>query len=125
MQSTSMLSRSGRTSADGKLLQRLDIPVPEDLYDLATIAASKRGQPKAEFLRELLTDALMDGSWMPLTDAAKRALDALATFHEVPRGQLLLAMVERGLIDRLDMLRTIARERGSAPLDECGMERRE
>lgn len=120
-----VLSRSGRTSADGKLAQRLDIPVSEDLHDMAVVAAAKAGLPKAEFLRDLISDALINGLWLPLADDAQRALDVLSTLRDVPAGQLLQGLVERVLREQLDMLRSLERRHQAGQLDESGTERRE
>lgn len=121
MYTPTMLSRSGRTSADGgKLIQRLDIPVSEELHDLAVVAAAQRGVPKAEFLRELLNDALSNGLWLPLADDAQRALEVLSTLRDMPVGPLLLEMIEKVLREHLDMLRSLERTHAAAQLDECG-----
>ena len=51
---TTMLSRSGTSSPDGKLTHRLDIPVTEATADAATAAATIAGMTKAEYLRMVI-----------------------------------------------------------------------
>lgn len=51
---TTMLSRSGRTDAGGKLERRLDIPVSEDLEAGIITLATLAGVPKAEYARQVL-----------------------------------------------------------------------
>lgn len=46
-----MLSRSGKTNADGKLTMRIDVPVSEDLHDAVAALATLAGVPKSEFVR--------------------------------------------------------------------------
>ncbi|CAN7342077.1 hypothetical protein LJR074_001946 [Acidovorax sp. LjRoot74] len=54
----SMMSRSGRTDAGGKLTARFDIPVTEELNEAAIAMATLRGVPKAEFLRLVIERAM-------------------------------------------------------------------
>lgn len=115
---STMLSRSGRSNPDGKLTQRFDIPVSEELNERAIVAASAKGVPKAEFLRGVLEDALTDGCWFPLTDKSSRALDALAEIADMPRGQLLAALVNEVLMDRLAMVQSIVRKSISGQSEE-------
>lgn len=49
-----MLARSGRTDPGGKLTERFDIPVSEELNEAAIAMATLRGIPKAELLRSML-----------------------------------------------------------------------
>lgn len=49
-----MLSRSGTTSAGGKLARRLDIPVSEELEEAVIGMAVMAGVPKAEYVRKVL-----------------------------------------------------------------------
>lgn len=51
-------SRTGRTSAQGKLTARLDIPVSEELEAAVITMATLAGVPRAEFARRLLERAL-------------------------------------------------------------------
>lgn len=53
-----MLSRSGRTSPDGKLTQRLDIPVSDDLNEAVIALSTIRGVSKAEWSRNVLEEAV-------------------------------------------------------------------
>ena len=52
---TTMFSRTGRSSMEGKLTHRLDIPVSEELHDAVTALATIQGQGKAEWIRELVS----------------------------------------------------------------------
>lgn len=54
-----LFSRSGRTNAGGKLTQRLDIPVTEDIFDAAGALATLAGVPKSEYCRRILEVALL------------------------------------------------------------------
>ena len=49
-----MLSRSGRTDAGGKLDERLDIPIAQDLNDGIVTLATLAGMPRAEYARRVL-----------------------------------------------------------------------
>lgn len=53
-----MLSRSGRTSTDGKLTRRLDVPVSEELEEAVIALAAVAGMPKAELVRTILERAI-------------------------------------------------------------------
>jgi hypothetical protein len=53
-----MLSRSGRTSPDGKLTRRLDVPVSEELEEAVIALATVAAVPKAELVRFLLERAI-------------------------------------------------------------------
>ena len=55
---STMLSRSGRTNADGKLTHRFDIPVTEELNDAVIALATISGVSKAEWLRDLIERAV-------------------------------------------------------------------
>lgn len=48
-----MLSRSGKTNADGKLTMRIDVPISEELNDAIIALATIDGVSKAEWLRNL------------------------------------------------------------------------
>lgn len=54
MSDESMLSRSGRTDTGGKLTQRFDIPVSEELSEAVIALATIDGVSKAEWLRDLI-----------------------------------------------------------------------
>ncbi len=49
-----MLSRSGRSDAGGKLVQRLDIPVSDELETGLITLATLAGMPRAEYARRIL-----------------------------------------------------------------------
>lgn len=115
---SSMLSRSGRTHVDGKLTQRFDIPVTEDLKERAIVAAANKGQPTAEFLRDLLEDAMINGCWFPLTAEAQRALDVLAPLHDQTHGQYLVDLVNEVLVKRFSMARMIVQKSASGQSEE-------
>lgn len=115
---STMLSRSGRSNPDGKLTQRFDIPVTEDLKERAIVAAAGKGQPTAEFLRDLLEDALLNGCWFPLTAEAQRALDVLAPLHDQTNGQYLVDLVNAVLVDRFCMARMVVQKSASGQSDE-------
>lgn len=51
-------SRTGRTSTQGKMTARLDIPVSEELEAAVITMATLAGVPRAEFARRLLERAL-------------------------------------------------------------------
>ena len=53
-----MLSRSGRSNPDGKLVARLDIPVSEELNEAVIAMAVSMGVPKAEYVRRLIERAV-------------------------------------------------------------------
>ena len=55
---TTMLSRSGRTNPDGKLSQRLDIPVTDELHEAVIALATVDGMSKAEWVRMLIEEAV-------------------------------------------------------------------
>lgn len=55
---TTMLSRSGRTDASGKLTCRIDVPVSEELNEAIIALAAVAGVPKAEFARMLWEEAV-------------------------------------------------------------------
>jgi hypothetical protein len=50
-----MLSR-GRSNPDGKLTERLDVPVTEDLHEAVIALATIQGMTKAEWVRAVLED---------------------------------------------------------------------
>lgn len=54
-----MLSRSGRSNPDGKLVARLDIPVSEELNEAVITMAVSMGVPKAEYVRMLIERAVL------------------------------------------------------------------
>lgn len=54
-----MFSRSGRTNPGGKLTQRLDIPVTDDVFEAAGALATLAGVPKSEYCRRILEVALL------------------------------------------------------------------
>ena len=49
-----MLSRSGRSNADGKLTQRFDIPVTDELNEAVIALSTIAGVSRAEWLRDLI-----------------------------------------------------------------------
>lgn len=51
-----MLSRSGRSNPDGKLVARLDIPVSEELNEAVIAMAAIAGMPKTELVRRMLEE---------------------------------------------------------------------
>lgn len=55
---STMLSRSGRSNPDGKLTQRFDIPVSEELNEAVIALATIAGVSKAEWLRDLIERAV-------------------------------------------------------------------
>lgn len=55
---TTMLSRSGRTDPEGKLTQRLDIPVSEKTAEDVIGLAVALGIPKSELCRQIIERAL-------------------------------------------------------------------
>lgn len=116
--SDTMLSRSGRTGDSGKMSQRFDVPVTEDLNERGIIRASQKGKPKAEFLRDVLEMALVEGCWADLSDGAQRALNVLSALYEKSAGEYMLAMVETELRRRFAMLQSMAQEHHAAQLDE-------
>ena len=120
---STMLSRSGRSNPDGKLIQRFDIPVSEDLNERAIVAASQRGLPKAEFLRGVLDDALTNGCWFELTDESRRALDVLCEVFERTPGEVLVSLVNESLMDRLAMVRMVAQKTVSEQSEQCPIQR--
>lgn len=113
-----MLSRSGRSNPDGKLTQRFDVPVSEDLNERAIVAASKTGRPKAEFLRDLIEEALTNGCWFPLSDTAKRSLDVLSALHGEHPGSYLADLVEAELVHRFGMAQMVVQNTPARPSDE-------
>lgn len=54
-QDDTMLSRSGRTDPGGKCGMRMDIPMPEDLYDEIIRLAANARISKTECARNLLS----------------------------------------------------------------------
>lgn len=121
MDTSTMLSRSGKSNTGGKLTHRLDVPVPEELNDRAAVAAAKSGLPKAEFLRNLLDEALMNGCWFPLDEVATSALNVLSTLHGEPPGVYLASLVEAALKDKFSMHQMIARAHSNGEWDESTM----
>ncbi len=57
-ESPSMLSRSGKTSPDGKLNCRIDVPVSEELHDAVAALATVHGLSKAEWVRAIIEEAV-------------------------------------------------------------------
>lgn len=53
------LSRSVRSDPGGKLTQRLDIPVSEEIYEAAGALATIAGVPKSELCRRIIEVALL------------------------------------------------------------------
>lgn len=53
------LSRSGRSDPGGKLTQRLDIPVSEEIYEAAGALATIAGVPKSELCRRIIEVAIL------------------------------------------------------------------
>lgn len=53
-----LLSRSGSTSAAGKLTRRLDVPVTEEIEEAVIAMATLECMPKAEYVRRVLERAL-------------------------------------------------------------------
>lgn len=53
-----LFSRSGTTSAEGKMTSRVDIPVPVALEEKLMGLAALADRPKAEYARMLLTKAV-------------------------------------------------------------------
>lgn len=53
-----MLSRSGRSNADGKLNQRFDVPVTDELNEAVIALATIAGVSKAEWLRGVVEEAV-------------------------------------------------------------------
>ena len=51
---STMLSRSGRTNPGGKLTQRFDVPVSEELNEAVIALATIEGISKAEWLRRVI-----------------------------------------------------------------------
>ena len=51
---STMLSRSGRSNSDGKLTQRFDVPVSEELNEAVIALATIAGVSKAEWIRDLI-----------------------------------------------------------------------
>lgn len=109
MNTTPLLSRSGRTDPAGKLVQRLDVPVTDELHDRVVVAASGAGMPKAEFVRALLATALVDGCWFPVSEKSGRALDVLSALHDKRPGEYLVELVEGVILERFAMHQSIAR----------------
>lgn len=54
MDTSTMLSRSGKSNTGGKLTHRLDVPVSEELNDAVIAMATIDGISKAEWLRDRL-----------------------------------------------------------------------
>jgi hypothetical protein len=48
------LSRSGMSEPQGKCTQRLDVPVPDELYEAVGAMATLQGVPRAEWVRRVL-----------------------------------------------------------------------
>lgn len=109
MSDTPLLSRSGRSDPAGKLTQRLDVPLSDELHDRVVVAASGAGKPKAEFVREMLATALCDGCWFPISPRAERALDVLSALHDQKPGEYLTELVEGVILERFSMHQSIAR----------------
>lgn len=49
-----MFSRSGRSNVDGKLTQRLDVPVSQEMEEDVITLARIAGVSKAEWVRDLI-----------------------------------------------------------------------
>lgn len=113
-----MLSRSGRTNPDGKLTLRFDIPVSEELSERVIVAASHRGLPKAEFLRDLIDEAMTNGCWFPLTAQARRSLDVLSALHGQAPGEYLAGLVNEALTERFAMAQMVVQGAAGCPTDE-------
>lgn len=116
--SGTLLSRSGQTSASGKLIDRFDIPVSEELNERAIIAAAHAGKPKAELLRDILSEALENGCWFRLSMDSRKALEVLSALYGESPGQVLTALVNDALVERFAMHKMMALQSRSRPSDE-------
>jgi hypothetical protein len=59
MDSTTTLSRSGRTDPAGKLTARIDVPLTEELHESVIAMAALAGVGKAEYVRSVLERVLL------------------------------------------------------------------
>jgi hypothetical protein len=53
-----MLSRSGKSDAGGKLIARIDIPISEELNEAVIAMATTMGIPKTEYVRLVIERAV-------------------------------------------------------------------
>ncbi len=54
MEREAALARSGLTDPAGKCTARLDVPVPDELYEAVGAMATLQGVPRAEWVRRVL-----------------------------------------------------------------------
>ncbi len=113
-----MLSRSGRSNPDGKLVAKLDIPVSEQLNEAVIIAAAAKGVPKAELVRDILNEALVNGCWLPLTPWAHKALSVLTELDGIKPGDFLAKIVNDALCERFSIRRSFIQDTVSGQSDE-------
>ncbi|CDN87351.1 hypothetical protein BN948_01773 [Hydrogenophaga intermedia] len=84
--SDTRLSRSGRTNPDGKLTQRLDIPLSEELYEHVIAMAVAEGVSKAEWVRGVLEEALYGRLGMVRRIAPRGRLRPSDEYPDADRG---------------------------------------
>ena len=83
-----MLSRSGQTDPGGKMTNRLDIPMSDDLHDLIVVKSSEASRPKSEYARDLIVQALSAPMLIGLPDETRGQLASLAQMAGVSPNDL-------------------------------------
>ena len=109
MDSTTMFSRSGRTDDGGKLVCRLDVALPEDLNDKVVACATLAGKPKAEFARDLISEALCAPMLIALPPDVRTQLTAMASLVGETPNDLALALLFEAVKRSFGMTQSFAR----------------
>lgn len=107
---TTMLSRSGHSREDGKLICRLDIPLSEDLHDLIVVKASEHGRPKAEFARDTLIAAIKEPLLLGLPHDVRSQLVSLAQMAGTAPNDLAVALLADLVRSKFSMAQSLLRE---------------
>lgn len=115
-----LLSRSGTSSVGGKLTRRIDVPVSEELEDLVISRAVAAGKPRAEFIRDLVQQALTAPHLIDLSPTDKADLEAFARATEIAPNELALNLLRRAIRNDFAMVKSIARQRLGLQSDESG-----
>lgn len=115
-----LLSRSGTSTCGGKLTRRIDVPVSEELEDLVISRAVAVGKPRAEFIRDLVQQALTAPHLIDLPAADKADLEAFARATEILPNELASALLRRAIRSDFNMVKSIARQRLGLQSDESG-----
>lgn len=108
---TTMLSRSGQTDPSGKMTNRLDIPMSDDLHDLIVVKASEAVRPKSEYARDLIVQALSAPMLIGLPDETRGQLASLAQMAGVSPNDLAVRLLSDVVSQKFSMAQSFVRQR--------------